>query len=235
MAGGVPVLGGRDGRAGLAARRRAAEVACRPRSPAVRRRSRRPAGTLPRSTARTSRDRPSRDGACTPRSACAAAGDRRRSPARGRTRRPRRSPGGRPQRFLQRARLDQAGARGVDEQRGRLHAREVGAGDDAARRPAQPHVQRQHVGLGEELPRARSPPRSRARVPARATSPDPTPGRASRTPARRGRPAHRSSPARRSRACCPRAGARASPAIRRAASARLRPRRCAARRGSAPR
>ena len=50
----------------------------------------------------------------------------------------------------QRARLDQRRAAGVDEQRGRLHAREVGRRDDAARRIDQPHVQRDDVALGEE-------------------------------------------------------------------------------------
>ena len=56
----------------------------------------------------------------------------------------------RAQRIDQRARLDQRRAAGVDEERGRLHAREVGGGDDAARRVDQAHVQRDDVAFLEE-------------------------------------------------------------------------------------
>ena len=55
------------------------------------------------------------------------------------------------QRVQQRARRDQLGARGVDDQRGRLHAGEIVRADDAARLACQPHMKRQHVGALEQL------------------------------------------------------------------------------------
>src|SRR3954470_8877847 len=57
----------------------------------------------------------------------------------------------RAQRILERAFLDQRRAARVDEDRRRLHVREVLALDDAARGIDQAHVQAEDVALGEEL------------------------------------------------------------------------------------
>ena len=97
----------------------------------------------------------------------------------------------------QRAGLDQRRAAGVDEQRGRLHAREIVRGDDAARRIDQPHVQRDDVAALEECLLARRG-RSRPRAPARAIAAAPIPARSCRTPCRSRRPPRRSG---RSRKC----------------------------------
>src|SRR6266850_352788 len=55
------------------------------------------------------------------------------------------------QRFKQRAGLDELGARGVDEERARLHASEVLARDAAARLRREPYLQREDVRLLEKL------------------------------------------------------------------------------------
>ena len=55
------------------------------------------------------------------------------------------------QRVEQRAGRHQLGARHVDEQRGRLHPRQVVGADDAARLGAQPHADRQHIGALEQV------------------------------------------------------------------------------------
>src|SRR5581483_5679327 len=67
------------------------------------------------------------------------------------------------QRVFQGVLFDQAGPAGVDDHRGRLHAREVRGLDDAARRVDQAHVQRDHVAFFEECLLA-----LRRRVPVRA-------------------------------------------------------------------
>ena len=61
-----------------------------------------------------------------------------------------------PQRGDERARFDQARTAGVDEQRARFHPVQIRLRDDAARSRHEPHVQRQHVAVGEEALLARS-------------------------------------------------------------------------------
>ena len=55
------------------------------------------------------------------------------------------------QRVQQRAWRDQLGARCVHDQRGRLHAGEIGRADDAVRFAMQANMQGEHVGALEQL------------------------------------------------------------------------------------
>jgi glycosyltransferase involved in cell wall biosynthesis len=57
----------------------------------------------------------------------------------------------RAQRIDQRARFDQFGAAGIDEQRVGSHPREILAHDAAARLRREPQMHRQHVGLSKQI------------------------------------------------------------------------------------
>ena len=107
-------------------------------------------------------------------------------------------------------------AAGVDQQRGRLHPRQVRRGDDAAGLIDQPHVQRDDVALLVERVLARRDVVTVGLRARRATVPAPRPAPSSRTPCHSRRPCCRFV---RSRGC--RASCRAACGRPRSASARL--------------